>query len=171
MKEIPLWCEILNNPQPNPTRSWFKDDELIYSVLSGTSVSPTHYYMKYPILSLGVLEPPVFSPTSDGTIYFNHEVKNITNPDELSPNTTIEQAQRMVLEHLVGNWTCKVSNTFGSPISVTYIIIDQCSKQYQLGNNIIVLVLPFECIHKFSLSDICTIPHVTFLKHKKALRM
>ena len=125
---IPLECEIHNNPQPNPTRSWFKDGELVYSVLSGTSVSPTAYYMKYPILEFGVLEPPVFSAISDGTIYFNYEVKTIAFPDELSPNTTIEQARQMVLEHLVGNWTCKVNNTFGSAISITYIIIDQCSK-------------------------------------------
>ena len=127
-KVIPLLCEILSNPQPNPTRSWFRNDELIYSALSGTSVSPTDYYMKYPILSLGVLEPSILSATSDGTIYFNYEVKNITNSDELFPNTTIEEAQRMVLEHLVGNWTCTVSNTFGSVISITYNIIHQCSK-------------------------------------------
>ena len=133
-KVIPLQCEILNTPQPNPTRSWFKNDELIYSVSSGVSVSLTDYYMNYPILNLGVLEPPVLTATSDGTIYFNYEVKNITNPDELTPNTTIEQAQQIVLEHLIGSWTCNVSNTFGSAISITYVIIDQCSKQCLLGH-------------------------------------
>ena len=122
-----LGCEIPNEatnpplPFPTPSRSWFKDGELVYIADLETVPDVDEYTMANPVLITGVLTPDVFSATADGTIFYNTEVENITFAMPLPPGTTVEQARVMVFDGLLGNWTCVGNNTLGSS-SVTNII-------------------------------------------------
>ena len=124
---ITLECGLLNVPQPQPRRSWFKDGELVYIALSGNTIDTTDFFMEFSILMTGVLDPSAFTATSDGTIFLDYQVENITMPQLLPPNVTIEQARQKVFDLFLGNWTCTISNTLGSATPVTYIIRD-CGK-------------------------------------------
>ena len=117
----------MNDPQPSPRRTWFKDGEQVYSAISGFTPDPSEFVMMNPILMPGVLDPITFSTLSDGSIVYNYEVENITSPQLLPPNTTTEEeAEQQVFELLLGNWTCMVNNTLGSA-TITYVITD-CGK-------------------------------------------
>ena len=117
----------MNDPQPSPRRTWFKDGEQVYSAISGFTPDPSEFVMMNPILMPGVLDPITFSTLSDGSIAYNYEVENITSPQLLPPGTTtIDEAKQQVFELLLGNWTCMVSNTLGSA-TITYVISD-CGK-------------------------------------------
>ena len=121
-KLVTLTCGLLNIPQPRAMRSWFKNDELIYTELTESSVDLSDYFMQFPILMTGVLDPTAFTATSDGIIFLNYEVDNITTPALLPPNTTLEQAREEVFDLLLGNWECRVNNTLGSATPVMYLI-------------------------------------------------
>ena len=121
---IQLDCKIQADPPiplPTPSRSWFKDGELVYTAPLETVPDVDEYTMANPVLITGVLTPGVFSATADGTIFYNTEVENITFAMPLPPGTTVEQARVMVFDGLLGNWTCVGNNTLGSS-SVTNII-------------------------------------------------
>ena len=73
---------------------------------------------------LGVLDPVVFSAASDGGLFFNTEVNNITVPSLVPDVTTVFEAREQVYDILFGNWTCMISNDLGSS-SIEYIITDE----------------------------------------------
>lgn len=121
-KAVTLKCGLLNTPQPQAMRSWFKNDELIYTEFTDSAVDLSEYFILFPILITGILDPPPLTATSDGTIFLNYEVNNITTPALLPMNTTLEQAREEVFDLLLGKWECTVNNTLGSATPVTYLI-------------------------------------------------
>ena len=125
-RTVLMECEILNDPQPTPRRTWFKDGKNVYSDLTGSFPDLTEYFIENSILVTGVLDPITITAPRDGTIYYNYEVMNITFPALLPPDTTIAQAEQQVFQHLLGNWSCTVDNTLGSA-TVTYKI-RECGK-------------------------------------------
>ena len=121
-KIVTLECGLLNIPQPQAMRTWFKDGGLIYTELTDSAVDLSDYFTQFPILMTGILDPAAFTATSDGTIFLDYTVDNITLPELLPQGTTFEQAREEVFDLLLGNWMCTVNNTLGSTTPVTYII-------------------------------------------------
>ena len=115
-----------NLPQPNPlpTRSWFKDGQLISSAQyrSHADIELT-YLMENSILLTGVFNIPTFQVLPNGTITMYTGFTNITSPElgMLEPETTLEQARELLFDIFLGNWTCHVNNSLGS-FSVEYIL-------------------------------------------------
>ena len=127
-------CAINSNgapPFPIPQRSWYKDGELVYTANDGTLPDASEYIMKYPIFMPGVLEPQALFLYDDGTIFYSIPIYFIINYNDLIPDlipdiADKEAVRRYLFNHLLGNWTCFVSNNLGND-SVSYIITD-CGK-------------------------------------------
>lgn len=134
---LQLGCDVINDPLnpplplPTPTRSWFKDGELIYSALLDDPPDASKFLMNNTIFVLGVLDPATLTLPSDGKIYYNTQVVNITSPSLIAHITTIDQAREEVFDFVLGNWTCVVSNNLGT-VSLQHII-SECGK-YSLEN-------------------------------------
>lgn len=125
---ITLECESVNNAQPTPVRTWFKDGEVVYSETVGFSIDlDSEYLMQRPILTPGVLNPITLTLLSAGTVIYNYLVFNITMPQALPDDFTLQQARQEVFEILLGTWTCIVNNTLGSTPPITYTI-RECGK-------------------------------------------
>ena len=131
-QSLNLECDVHNdpanlpNPQPTPTRSWYKDGTLVYTAQLGVMPDATEFFMNNTILQLGVLEPKIMLLTTDGQISYNINVDNITVPALLPQGTTINHAREQVFNLLLGIWTCVVSNRFGTTF-VNYTI-SECGK-------------------------------------------
>ena len=123
-----LECDYVEEPYPlpSPQRSWYKDDELVYSALVGNSPNASEFFAANPLLAMGVLNPPPIHILSDGSILLSNQVENITLPSLLPPGTTLEQVKEQLYALLLGNWMCKLNNTLGNA-SHTYMI-RECSK-------------------------------------------
>ena len=127
-----LECDVHNDPasspipQPTPTRSWYKDGNLVYTAEIGVMPDVTELFMNNTILQPGVLEPQIISLTTDGQILYNIHVDNISQPMLLLGGTTINKAREQVFDFLLGIWTCVVSNSFGTTF-VNYMI-SECGK-------------------------------------------
>ena len=124
-----LDCDVINDvprPVPSPSLSWFKDDQLVSSVqLSDDPMIEESFLAQNPILMPGVFDVPPFQILGGHVIYLSTAFTNITNPmvGGLAPDITFMQARRLVLNTLLGNWTCLVNNSLGNA-SVEYIIRD-----------------------------------------------
>lgn len=119
---------ILPHPKPYPQRTWYKDDELVYSTLSDSDPNDTEFLAANPLLAMGivVLDPSPFHQQLivDGSILLHNRIENVTS---LPPGVaTLKEAREKLFTLLLGNWTCKVNNTLGST-SRTYII-KECGK-------------------------------------------
>ena len=123
-----LSCDVdyskLPHPIPLPTRSWFKDSQLVSSTLYGVAAEiDESFLMENPILNLGVFDFLPLQILSDGDITLFNGFSNITSRElgMLSPSTTLEQAREKLFDIFLGNWTCIVNNSLGSS-SVEYIL-------------------------------------------------
>lgn len=114
----------LPRPNPLPTRTWFKDGQLISSSLYGSHADiEWTFLVENPILMIGVFNIPTFQVLTNGVITMYTGFNNITSPDlgMLAPETTLEQARELLFDIFLGNWTCHVNNSLGS-FSVEYIL-------------------------------------------------
>ena len=123
-------CRINSNgatPFPIPQRSWYKDGELVYTANDGTLPDASEYFMKYPILMLGVLEPQSLHLFANGDLAYITDVNNITNNNLIPDIADKEAARRYVFNHLLGNWTCFVSNNLGNDYVSNIICGKNCA--------------------------------------------
>ena len=131
-----LMCDVRNDPSnppiplPTPTRSWFKDGNLIYSAQLSAFLDASGFLMNNTILALGVLTPMILTLQQDGQIWYNTRVDNITQPGMIPEVTTIDQARELVFDLSLGMWTCAVNNMFGTA-AVEYLI-RECGKQMEV---------------------------------------
>ena len=118
-----LDCDFIPRPSPrsNLQRSWFKDGELVYLAPVGAVPDASDFLAANPLLAHGVFHPFTFFPFSNGTILLNIEIDNITS-------------SFLLVEQLVGNWTCVLNNTFGSA-SRTYIVTKECGELIKIKSS------------------------------------
>lgn len=126
---ISLRCDVANEAQPPALRTWLKDGELVYSELDGDSIDSDEYSIENQILLPGVLDPVTFTTFGDGSIAYNYDVMNISVPAFVPEGvTTPQQARDVVFDLLLGNWTCVLNSSLGSPDPITYLI-RECGKK------------------------------------------
>ena len=116
-------CDVINDV-PTPSRSWFKDGQLVSSVqLYDSAVIEESFLAQNPILIQGVFDVPLFGILVSGDVILSTMFTNITNPmlGNLAPSTSFMQARQLLLDTYLGNWTCFVNNSLGSA-SVEYIV-------------------------------------------------
>ena len=116
-------CDVINDV-PTPSRSWFKDGQLVSSVqLYDSAVIEESFLAQNPILIPGVFDVSPFQILISGDAILSTMFMNITNPmlGNLAPGTTFMEARQLLLDTFLGNWTCFVNNSLGSA-SVQYIV-------------------------------------------------
>ena len=117
-----LGCEVLNDAQipplpiPTPTRTWFRNNDQIYSTTLGNPPADDamEFLMNNTILMLGVVDPQAFTLVVDGSITFQTNVDNITLPNVIPDIESNEEAAEMLFQLLLGTWTCTASNNLGT---------------------------------------------------------
>ena len=122
---------------PSPSFSWFKDGQPFHNIFNDPIIEESFLAQK-PILMPGVFDVPPLSIILIGyEIHLSTRFTNIANPmlGGLVPDTTLPEARQLVLDTLLGNWTCFVNNSLGSA-SVEYII-------RELGKLVFVILLSF----------------------------
>ena len=112
----------LPDPVPLPTRSWFKDGQLVSTTRDGedADISTSSLAAQNPILMTSF---SFIFISRDGSLILNNGINNISNPmlGNLLPNATVEQAMELLIDIFLGNWTCLVNNSLGSSL-VEYIL-------------------------------------------------
>ena len=115
---------------PSPSREWYKDDVLIYSVdRIGRSVFRglnLDFYSQgnNSLLLPGALLPMPCVLRNDGSIEVNFETLRVMLQDRVPEEVTDANLQGMLFETLLGNWRCEVENILGSQSAVT--VISEC---------------------------------------------
>ena len=112
-------------PFPLPTRSWFRNGELVYTVDIGAEIDNNNFTRKHLILLPNLVEPTVFVTKTNGIIQFNTEVSEIKIP--IFGLTSTEVARDQLYDVIFGNWTCVVRNDLGSS-SIEYIVTEKCGE-------------------------------------------
>lgn len=108
-------------PIPNPQRTWMRNNNVVYTAELGAAPDASEFFMNNTILTPGTLDPQPFTVLSGGQIFFNYQVDNISAPGMIPDVMSIEAAERILFNLLLGTWTCSASNELGSD-SVTYTI-------------------------------------------------
>ena len=121
-----LTCDVADLPQPIPlpTRVWLKDGQIVSSMQYHAFAEIDELFlMENPILTIGVFDIPAFQVLPDGTTILFAGFGNITSTElgMIAPDTTLDEARKMLLNIFLGNWTCLVNNSLGSS-SVEYIL-------------------------------------------------
>ena len=134
---IELSCDVLGEDLadhisiafPTPSRKWFKDDVLLYSVDKiGQSVyrgtNPDFYNGPNGILRYGVVEPSPLYMSKQGQVVLGFEASDLVYPDFAPAGTTNETIVDDVFNALIGKWRCEVENTLG--IQTAETVITEC---------------------------------------------
>ena len=134
---IELHCDILGEslaehmsiPFPTPSRKWFKDDVLIYSVEQiGQSVyrgeNVNFYNGRHGILQYGLVLPPPLYTAQDGRLELNFEASKLALTELAPKGTTNQTIVNDVFNALTGSWRCEVENILQLQLAET--VITEC---------------------------------------------
>ena len=132
-----LSCEILGEnltdhisiPFPTPSRKWFKDNVLFYSVDKiGQSIyrgtNPNFYSGPNGILTYGIVDPAPLYASKQGQIVMAFEASELVYPDFAPAGMTNETVVDDVFNALTGKWRCEVENMHGKWMAET--VITEC---------------------------------------------
>ncbi len=113
---VTLDCPISTSPVPIPTpyRSWSKDGVQIFNVTLGAAVTVSMNFTMDPrneIFATGVINPNVLTVTNGGSLVFNTDIFNSTDPRFSA--LPIAELQEEVLDAITGTYTCTSGNSFG----------------------------------------------------------
>lgn len=136
-KMIELSCKVLGEnltdhisiPFPTPSRKWYKDDVLLYSVDKiGQSVygrtNPNFYNGANAILNYGIVEPLPLYMSKQGQVVLGFEASELVYPEFAPEGTTNETVVNDVFNALIGKWRCEVENMLG--IQTAETVITEC---------------------------------------------
>ena len=132
---IEITCDIFGEnlaehqsiPFPVPSRKWYKDGVLLYSVdLIGRSVydgrNPNFYTGDNALLDYGVvIPPPLFTPQDGQLVMLFDSASQLAAPQVGGNNATVGVD---VFNALTGRWRCEVENSLGMQSAET--VITQC---------------------------------------------
>ena len=134
---IELSCEVLGENLadhisiafPTPSRKWYKDDVLLYSVDKvGQSVyrgtNPHFYDGANGVLRYGVVSPSPLYMSKQGQIVLGFEASDLLYPELTPQGTTNETIVDDVFDALIGKWRCEVENVLGTQTAET--VITEC---------------------------------------------
>lgn len=134
---IELSCDVLGEnlanhisiPFPTPSRKWYKDDVLVYSVdkigqgvYGGTN--PNFYDGANAILRYGIVEPYPLYMSKQGQVVLGFEARDLVYPEFVPEGTTNETIVDDVFNALIGKWSCEVENMLGTQRAET--VITEC---------------------------------------------
>ena len=134
---IELRCDVLGENVaehisitfPTPSRKWFKDDVLMYSVDKiGQSIyrgrNPDFYNGQNGILMYGVVEPSPLYAATEGQLVLSFEASELAFPEFAPEGTTNQTIVDDVFNALTGKWRCEVENMLGFQSAET--VITEC---------------------------------------------
>ena len=121
--------EFISISYPTPSRKWYKDGVLLYSVdkLGGSVYRGRNnrfFYGQNAILTYGIVEPSPLYTASDGQIVLAFEASELAFPEFAPDGTTNETVVDDVFDALTGTWRCEVENMLGRWMAET--IITEC---------------------------------------------
>ena len=134
---VELSCDVLGEdlsehvsiPYPTPSRKWYKDGVLLYSVdkLGGSVYrgrNSNFFNGENGILEYGIVEPSPLYTSSDGQIVLAFEASELAFPEFAPDGTTDETVVDDVFKALTGTWRCEVENMLGVQFAET--VITEC---------------------------------------------
>lgn len=114
---------------PLPSRKWYKDDILLYSVDPISKevckgINPSFFWGKNALLDQGVVSPSPLLPLQDGgLVLFFSSASNLTS-SSFPQGTTNATLAGDVFNVLLGKWSCEVENILGKQAAET--VITEC---------------------------------------------
>lgn len=119
----------ISTPYPVPSRKWYKDDVLFYSVKRiGRSIyggiNPSFYNGMNGLLQYGVVFPQPLHGRSGGEIELSFEAIDLSYPEYAPLGVTNDTLVDDVFNVLTGKWKCEVENILGKWTAET--IITEC---------------------------------------------
>ena len=134
---IELSCDVLGEDlaehisiaYPTPSRKWYKDGVLLYSVDKiGESVyrgrNANFFDGANGILSYGVVQPTPLYTSREGQVVFAFEASELAYPEFAPEGTTNQTIVDDVFNALTGRWMCEVENMLGRWMAET--VITEC---------------------------------------------
>ena len=120
--------ETISGAFPTPDLSWIIQGDLLYQGLEDGEVQLIPEFFVDPpsriLLAPYSVFPSVLSTDRFGDIELNLRAENLTHPfSMLPPGVTLDNFRDALFETLLGEWTCRVNNTFGV-VSATSTITD-----------------------------------------------
>ena len=115
---------------PSPSRKWFKDDTLLYSVdLVGRNVYKGINQNFFDVGSNGVLrygliEPPPLYMFQNGELLLAFEASELAFPEYAPEGVSNVTMVDDVFDALTGRWRCELENVVGKYVAET--IITEC---------------------------------------------
>ena len=111
-------AEHMSIPFPVPSRKWYKDDVLLYSVdLIGRSVyrgrNSGFYTGENAILTYGIVNPSPLFTLQTGQLVMAFEASELAYPEFAPEGTTNVTLVDDVFNALTGTWRCEVGNMLG----------------------------------------------------------
>lgn len=126
---IQLLCNDVDElgASPPPVLTWYKDDVLAITMNEqGDSLLNEEFFNQSNngLLRFGVLEPPPLVALGGiggggGQLFLNFIVSNITMPTLVPPEVDTDNIEHELFSVLLGNWECRLSNTFGEDSALT----------------------------------------------------
>ena len=123
-------AEHLSIPVPFPSRKWYKDGVLLYSVdFIGRNVyygrNPDFFTGEKALLEYGVvMPPPLYTPQEGQLVLLFDQNSHLTAP-QLSPDGTRNETVPVdVFNALLGRWSCEVGNSLGMQSAET--VVTEC---------------------------------------------
>ena len=110
---------------PPSTLFWYKDDVLAFTGEGPGFVPNEEFYNigNNGLLRFGVLDPPplvVLPGDFDGSqLLLNFLSVNASSPALLPPGVDVDNIAQELFDVLLGNWECRVNNTYGEDSAVT----------------------------------------------------
>ena len=123
-------AEHISIPFPLPSRKWYKDGVLLYSVENlGRSIyrgkNPNFYTEKNVLLDDRVVYPSPLIPLQNGELILVFSpASELVSPTLAPQGTTNETLSDDVFDNLLGRWRCEVENMLGMQAAET--IITEC---------------------------------------------
>ena len=124
--QLSLTCETVSNATtspafPLPSRIWKKDDAVVFRSFPGQdSLMLEPEFMEDNHL-LFLIKPLPIDIISSDQISLNFEGHNATMIDMFPMGVTQENLPGFLYEQLLGNWSCFISNIYGSDNATTTV--------------------------------------------------
>ena len=135
---LQIICNDINElgAVPVPTLTWYKDDILAITTDQFGQSSLNEDFLSQgnnSLLQFGVIDPPPLValttlPFGGGELFLNFVTVNISisNPALIPSGVDESNIGRELFDVLLGNWECRVNNTFGEDSALTEL--SDCGK-------------------------------------------
>ena len=126
---------------PTPYRTWQLNNHTLYSAfqyeepsLREVLESDISFFIKDAnriLLHPDSIVPSALQIIHGGGLYFSLQAENLTLPEAmLPPSINVGNFKEILLETIVGEWSCSVNNSLGEDVAVTIIRI--CGKLFNI---------------------------------------